>query len=261
MNCALSSDPEIEAVDRLEDALGEVSGGATRVRSLIGTFELCHHDAEHRLENILEAIDALDTDKGFGARPPGREHSAERTWREAAARVEARAAGADPLRKWQLERVVGKIRSVLDPSRPHAWLLLRDDGSYRDTCPEAYRRDEDRWRATVETTLHDPDRLSLALAIDMLWPCHWRFERNLQIVLDAIDGDLRPATPFAACGRNIALTPLRRRVEEVCAKLGDVGAPGTPRRWLAASLDKTLRLQLDPPDDVREVSALRGPDP
>ncbi len=40
--------------------------------------------------------------------------------------------------------------------------------------------------------VHDPEELSLALAIDMLWPCHWRFEDNLQIVLDAIGGRAPP---------------------------------------------------------------------
>jgi len=97
-------------------------------------------------------------------------------------------------------------------------------------------------------------------AIDMLWPCHWRLEGNLQIVLDAIDGELSPKAPFTACGRNIEMTPLRERVEQVCGRLHQVGQAGTPRRWLAASLDKTLRLQLSPPEDARTISALRTPD-
>ncbi len=230
------------------------------VRALISTFELCHHDAAHRIDNILDAIDALDTDKGFGARPAGRVHPAEHVWREAIARVETRAVNADLLRKWQLERVVEKIRSVLDPTQPYTWLLLDDDGSYRETCPNVYLSDEEHWLATVETMLYDPEELSLALAIDMLWPCHWRFEDNLQIVLDAIDGELRPEAPFTACGRNIGMTPLRQRVERTCAQCKKVGEPGSVQRWLAASLDKTLRLQLSPPEDAREVSTLRTPD-
>jgi hypothetical protein len=260
VNCALTADPEIEAIDEMEDALGEVPGGAKRVRALISTFELCHHDAAHRIDNILDAIEALDTDKGFGLRPAGRVHAIEHVWREAIARVEARAVNADSLPEWQLERVVEKIRSVLDPTQPYTWLLLRDDGSYRDTCPEVYLADEEHWLVTVKTMLHDPEELSLALAIDMLWPCHWRFEDNLQIVLDAIDGELRPKVPFTACGRNIEMTPLRERVEQTCARLRRVGEPGSARRWLAASLEKTLRLQLSPPEDARAISALRTPD-
>ena len=259
VNCALSTDPEIEAIDAMEDALGEVPEGAQRVRALISTFELCHHDAAHRMDNLLDAIDALDTDKGFGTRPPGRVHPIEQVWAAAIARVEELVVNADSLREWQLRRVVERIRSVLDPTQSYAWLLLSDDGSYRDTCPEVYLPGEEHWRATAKTMLHDPEELPLALAIDMLWPCHWRFEENLQIVLDAIDGELRPKVPFTACGRNIEMTPLRERVEQMCARLRTVGEAGSVRRWLAASLEKTLRLQLTPPEDVRVISALPTP--
>ncbi len=260
VNCALTTDPEIEAINEMENALGEMPEGVRRVRALVSTFELCHHDAAHRIDNILDAIDVLDTDRGFGTRPGDREHPAERAWREAIAHVEGRAANADPLRRWQLERIAGKIRSVLDPTQPYVWLLLRDDGSYQDTCPDAYLPDEQHWLATVETMLHDPEELSLALAIDMLWPCHWRFDEGLWILLDAVDGELCPETPFAACGRNIEMTPLRDRVEQTCTRLREVGEPGSAQRWLAASFARTLQLQLSPPEDARQLSALRTPD-
>ena len=79
---------------------------------------------------------------------------------------------------------------------------------------------EDFWLRTVRTIIQDTENgdkadLSLGLAIDMLWPCHWRFVKNLQIVLEAIGGRLNPDKPFAACGRNIALLPIRRRMEVV----------------------------------------------
>jgi len=111
-----------------------------------------------------------------------------------------------------------------------------------------------------------------------LWPCHWRFVENLRIVLEAIGGRLEPSTPFAACGRNIGLSPLRPRMAVVCDTLRGfaglvgtdaendeeilsmLGEPTDAKRWLALSLDKTIRLQMDPPMDVRAVSGLTGPD-
>jgi hypothetical protein len=39
-----------------------------------------------------------------------------------------------------------------------------------------------------------------------------------------------------------------------------LGKPTEVKKWLAVSLDKTIRLQLDPPADVRAMSALAGPD-
>ena len=39
-----------------------------------------------------------------------------------------------------------------------------------------------------------------------------------------------------------------------------LGEPSAAKAWLALSLDKTIRLQLDPPREVRAMSALTGPD-
>lgn len=189
------------------------------------------------------------------------------------------------MKEWQVHRVVDKIRSLSHPAQEYAWILIGGSEyelAYQRQCPEHYKEREDHWLATVRTTIKDtvdgrPARLSLGLAIDMLWPCHWRFVENLQIVLGAIGGNLEPPEPFAACGRNIGLSPIRRRMEIIAATLrafcGDSGAarqaerqalarlgePTDTRRWLAASLEKTIRLQLDPPDEVRALSGLPGP--
>ena len=38
-----------------------------------------------------------------------------------------------------------------------------------------------------------------------------------------------------------------------------LGKPTGEKRWLALSLDKTMRLQLNPPASMLELSALEGP--
>jgi hypothetical protein len=154
---------------------------------------------------------------------------------------------------------------------------------YRNDCPDKYEENEDFWLTTARTMIRDTDDgndadLSLALTIDMLWPCHWRFVNNLQIVLEAIGGNLKQVEPFAACGRNIGLLPGRSRMEVVadtlelfcCSRESDreidrdllalLGKPTDERKWLAASLRKTILLQLNPPEGLREMSALSGPD-
>jgi hypothetical protein len=105
--------------------------------------------------------------------------------------------------------------------------------------------------------------LSLATAIDMLMPCHWDYVRNLGTVLGVIGGDPTPERPFAFCARNIKLTPIRERMKIVSHTLQafcqdrpledgvdreilqGLGEPSRQRQWLAASLEKTIRLQLD----------------
>jgi hypothetical protein len=316
-NCALQADAEILAIDEMEDRIAPLDGNASSIRGLISALELCHHKADRWVDNILAAIGAGETTKGLGTRSPGRRHPSETAWQNACAALSAWCAGCpaavidlpigtmpasallaglgerSPLKEWQVQRVTAKIRSVVnwarspdDPEANYAWLLL-DAGeqgvAYRGTCPDAYAEHEDFWRATARTLLHDTEHgeeadLSLALAIDMLWPCHWGFVGNLRIVLEAIGGKLNPEEPFAACGRNIGRVPIRRRMELVSDTLGAfcgvapsgreadgdllalLGSPTDVKRWLAASLDKTIRLQLDPPDDLRAMSALSGPE-
>ncbi len=185
-----------------------------------------------------------------------------------------------------------RVRSLIhwpqyddDPATQYVWLLYGGseyESGYRDRCPERYKEHEDFWLTTARTIIHDTvngcaSELSLGLAIDMLWPCHRAFLENLQIVLEAIGGDLHPTRPFAACGRNITRLPNRGRVQMVANTLsvfsGDsdsnrdvdkrvlapLGEPTEVRRWLAASLAKTIRLQLNPPAELQALSALAGP--
>ena len=119
----------------------------------------------------------------------------------------------------------------------------------------------------MQTRIHDTvdgqaAEISLAVAIDLMFPCNWSFVDNLEIVLGAIGGELQSTRPLAACARNIRNAPIRERMRTVCrtlqsalqnqrsandvdgALLEMLGDITGPRRWLVASLDKTIRLQL-----------------
>ena len=315
-NCSLKADKEILAIDALEDRIAPLSETATHTRELISSFELCHHKAERWMENIINAIGTGQSDKGLGTRAPNRLHPTETVWLNTVAALNLWCAGCPvekvglsignvsssqllaglgvrtPLKEWQVQRVVDKIRSQIhfprsstDPSAQYVWLLLGGGeyaAAYRDVCPEFYVEHEEFWRMTVRTIIHDTadgveTGLSLAVAIDMLWPCHWDFIRNLRLVLGAIGGNLHPATPFAACGRNITRYPnvvwidmVKNTLRTFHTGIADgetidddmlakLGSQTEEKRWLAASLEKTLRLQLDPPENMRIASALEGP--
>jgi len=301
----------------MEDDIAPIAPNISRIRELISSLELCHHKADRWVHNIIEAIGAGETQKGLGTRSSGQQHSVEKVWQNACAALSAWCAGCpstkvdlsidtvaagrflaclgerSALKEWQVQRVIEKIRSAIhwpqsgdDPTARYVWILLSGgeyESAYRNECPEHYREHEDFWRRTVRTIVHDSENgheaeLSLGLAIDMLMPCHWRFVINLQIVLEAIGGKLNLDKPFAACGRNIGLVPIRGRMTIVSNTLkvfcGDpessrevdrdlpalLGEPTAVKKWLAASLDKTIRLQLGPPAELRAMSALSGPD-
>ena len=316
-NCASEADSEISDIDRMENRIAPLGANVSRIRELISSLELCHHKADRWIYNLIEAIGATDTQKGLGTRSPGSQHPVETTWQNACAALAAWCAGCpsaevdlsvgtvpasrllaslgerSPLKEWQVQRVVEKIRSTIhwpqsleDPTAQYVWILLGGgeyELAYRSRCPEHYKEHEELWLQTVRTIIHDTAdgeaaELSLGLAIDMLMPCHWDFVGNLGIVLEAIGGSLEPDRPFAACGRNIGLLPIRSQMERTAATLrafcGDaksdqevdrdllalLGEPTDVKKWLAASLDKTIRLQLSPPAELRAISAMAGPD-
>jgi len=304
-------------IDAMEGDLGPLDDGVERTRDLISSLELCHHKAARWVHNLVQAIGEGGSDKGLGTRQ-GREASpAEQVWSRACDVLSAWCAGCpagsaegvvasvpacrlvaligerSPLKEWQVQRVVERIRSLIgwpaatdDPSAGFTWLLLdpgTDGLTYRLECPVRFAEHEPFWRDTACTIIRDthdarPAPLSLAVAIDMLWPCHWDFLRNLELVLAAIGGDLDPSRPFATCGRNISMLPDRDHFRFVSTTLREyargawpgtgpqsellstLGAPSPAKRWLAASLDKTIRLQLEPQVELHTLFDLAGPE-
>ena len=165
-NCASETDSEMLKIDRMEDRIAPLSPGVSRVRELISSLELCHHKTERWVDNIIEAIAAEETEKGLGTRPPDQSHPAESIWQNACTALtawcaEGPEASADvsvghipatrmlaalgertPLKDWQVQRVIEKIResihwpqSLNDPAAQYRWILLSGgeyESFYRD---------------------------------------------------------------------------------------------------------------------------------
>jgi hypothetical protein len=300
-NCGVEADEEMRAIDRLEDELSPLPENVTRIRRLISTLELCHHKAERWVMNIIEAIGEGDTAKGLGTRSAGELHPAERDWINACTALSAWCAGhpassleltigdqsassllsklgqRSALKEWQVQRVIERIREFIGWPRSmqhkdSVYVFLEACGADweppRDAeCPEHYRDHEDFWSQTIQTRIRDSvegetSGISLAVAIDLMFPCNWNFVDNLDIVLSAIGGELHSARPLAVCARNLSHAPIRDRMRTISRTLqaslqnqrsendvdvtllemlGDVAGP---QKWLVASLDKTIRLQL-----------------
>jgi hypothetical protein len=288
-------------IDKLEDALSPLPERIKRIRNLISTLELCHHKAERWVMNIIEAIDEGDTTKGLGTRSVGELHPAERDWIDVCGALSAWCAGSQAasveltvggcsassllsklgprsaLKEWQVQRVIERIREFIGwPRSMHhedsVYVFMEECGADFEPlrgaeCPQYYQEHEDFWKQTVQTHIHDTvdaeaADISLAVAIDLMFPCNWNFFDNLEIVLGAIGGELQSTRPLAVCARNIRYVPIRERMRTICrtlhaalqnqrsendvdgALLEMLGDITGPRRWLVASLDKTIRLQL-----------------
>ena len=271
----------MRAIDAaIDDA--SLTEGALRVRRLIGSLEMCHHKAERWVELVIDGIADGYTRKGMGTRPVGSRHPVEDVWQSACDALTGWCEGSPrdhassdvgrisasqlfgllgeqtPLKVWQVEQLVAKVRLDLVPTETYRQMV---EGGSLGGRPEEYRQ------ATLASTIHDtvdglPAEISLAAAIDHLEPCHWGFVQNLQTVVAAIGGDLYPERPYGSCGRNITLAPIRGSICDTCDALvaycagrdGDsdreremvrkLGEATPVKRWLAASLAATIQSQL-----------------
>ncbi len=178
-----------------------------------------------------------------------------------------------PLKTWQVERIVDRVQHSLDNNSPYYNLAL-NLGDYGEAvanqAEKHYQNNPPFLKQTRETIIHDTvdgkaSKVSLAFAIDLLMPCCWDFVGCLVTILKAIGGDLHPEKPLACCTRNIKLSPLCSRLETISNTLKafwkdetsaenidrkllkSLGTPTPVTRWLAASLDKTIRLHLSLP--------------
>ena len=274
-------------IDRMEDAISPLNEQTTQISALITAFSSCYHEADKEAERIIQAIGSGQPPAEEKERPPQRQrelqnsHDILSAWCEGK-RVDLDVGGipADELmgylgepsalKIWQVQRVIDKLKQVLDYSYPYHNMALDIDGNGQpiEIKAEEYYKDHldflnQTTAAIIDCTLEGEkvEWMSLAYAIDMLRPCNWNYVGNLVIILKAIAGDLHPDKPFAPCCINKRLTPLRDRLRvisftletfcegtekgrpvdsDVLALLGD---KTEQKHWLAASLDKMIRMQ------------------
>jgi hypothetical protein len=174
------------------------------------------------------------------------------------------------LKIWQVERIIEKLKQSLDPSyRYHVMVLETAEAGGRGAVRvEGYYKDQaDFLDQTAAAVIHytldgQPSEMPLAMAIDLLRPCNWNFPVNLAVTVGAVGGNLHPKETFAPCSLNARLTPLRGRLKILDDTLrafwkqertsepidqdlyNSLGTLTPQKQWLAASLDKTIRLHL-----------------
>ena len=289
-------DKELSAIEAMEDAIAPLDDKIKALRQLITRFEACYHEADKEAEYIIKSIAAGHCLEQSQERPPARKEELQNArdilslWCENPAikgvNLDVGGVRADellsfigqpsPLKIWQVERIVDKVTEALDPSRPYHRLAL-DLGDYGEpgavSAGEHYKDNSMFLEQTKQTIIHDTldgrkSKVSLAMAIDLLEPCHWDFVGSLVAVLKAIGGDVHPAKPLALCQRNIKLSPLcdrmmaisntlrafwksEKEAEDIDVDLFAIlGEPTPVKRWLVASFDKTIRLHLSLPFDI-----------
>ena len=294
-NCE-TTDVETRELDKLESALAPLPKHVRETRALISDIECCHHKVDRWVDLIVDAIGSGKPSGGLGTRAAGDRHPKEVLWSSISDELNAWlgrhigevrpvirvALGArNDIKVWQVKRVEHRIRSHVGWPEADDYVFLVDPMTVdlsSTVCPDAFKDDEVLWRKTVDTILQETSKshldeggyiskegyltsanISLAVAIDMLWPCNWNFEKNVLTVLESIGGKTKFERPYAACARNICRVPIRSELEELADSLegygtGEfddrspihrrLGSSSVEKRWLSRSLAKTIRLQL-----------------
>jgi hypothetical protein len=295
-NCGVEADAEMLEIDAMEDAIAPLDDQTKALRQLITRFEACYHEADKEAEYIIQSIAAGYCLEQSDERPPERKAELQNARRIlsrwcknpaikgmdidvggiSAGKLLSFIGMPNPLKIWQVQRVVDRITEALEPNKRYHRLAL-DLGDYGEPgakpAGEYYKDDLAFLEKTKKTIIRDTvdgrkSKVSLAMAIDLLMPCHWDFVGGLVIILKAIGGDLHPAKPYACCARNIKLSPLCDRLRTISNALGtfwkdkktaktidhdilaSLGKATPVKRWLAASLDKTIRLHLTLPFEI-----------
>ena len=293
---SLLADKEILAIDAMEEAIESLDEETTKIRGLITGLEPCYHEVDIEAERIIKAIGSGQCPPESNERPPKRKKELEdcyqilSRWSEdtsvkdidselgsiSAEKLLSYIGQANPLKVWQVERIVDKITEALDRSQPYHMMVL-DLGDYGEPgarpVGDYYKDAAEFVQQTKETIIHDTvdgreAKMSLAMAIDMLEPCNWNFAGAIATLLKAIGGDLHPERPYVCHQRNLKMSPLCDRMRIISNTLGafwkgeetdetmdrdilaSLGEATEVKRWLAASLDKTIRLQLEAPSDI-----------
>jgi hypothetical protein len=288
---SLLADKEILAIDTMVEAIEPLDEETTKIRELITGMEVCYHEADIEAERIIKAIGCGQCPPESNERPPQRKKELEdcyqilSRWCEdtsvkdidsqlggiSAEKLLSYIGQRNPLKVWQVERIVDNVRSALDRSREYHMMVF-DLGDYGEPgarpVGDYYKDAAEFLQQTKETIIHDTvdgqeARISLAMAIDMLAPCNWDFAGGIVTLLKAIGGELHPERPYVCHQRNLKLNPLCDRMRTISNTLGAfwkeeltdqtidadslacLGEVTEAKRWLAASLDKTIRLQLE----------------
>jgi len=287
--CGIEVDAEVLEIDRMEDSIAPLNEQTTQISALITAFSSCYHEADKEAERIIQAIGSGEPPAEEKDRPPQRKrelqnsHDILSAWCEGqsakcadldvggipAGELVANLGEPGALKIWQVQRVIDKLKQVLEwkPCYHNMALDIDGYGQPLEIKAEEYYKDHldfltQTTAAMINCTLEGKkDEMSLALAIDMFRPCNWNYVGNLVIILKAIAGDLYPDKPFAPCCINKRLTPLRDRLRVISHTLktfcegrevdkdadGDIlallGAKTEQKHWLAASLDKMIRMQ------------------
>ncbi|MHC4193295.1 MAG: hypothetical protein ACYSP9_03855, partial [Planctomycetota bacterium] len=145
---SLIEDKELSGNDAMEDSVAPLDNNTVHIRGLITRFECCYHEADKEAEMIVKAIGSGQPPVESGERPAQRRRELQNSHDILSARCQGtsnRCKALDvggiradellsfigepsPLKIWQVERVIEKLKEALDKSHHYHYMALDIDG-------------------------------------------------------------------------------------------------------------------------------------
>jgi hypothetical protein len=250
-------DQEIVAIDRMEQALGNVPKQIYKVRELITRFEVCHFKYQRHYQHIIESIAALhptvDVDR-IGSNHPRHGENAVKNDRTGRSLIGQQYISS--LRFWPDNVPTSSDDSLKKMSQQvTAWL-----GEKNDTKERLVRQLVARLLyQSMEDYLRGGELEELEYHVMATDICNYSFPQNLEEVIQAI-GKLKPVIDFEGCGTynaeiksfiSIEFERLSKWLKEGTLD-GDnkLGEKVPMKSWLVASLAKTMKAQIHLTDSL-----------
>jgi hypothetical protein len=254
-----SDDPEIIAIDHIEQSIGNIPNEVYEVRELITRFEVCHFKYQRHFQNIIESIAALSPTvevKRIGDNHPRNGKDAVKKDKTGRSLVGQHYISAlsywlddvdittdDPQKKIS-DRVISWLGDKNETKERLVRLLLA-----RLLDPEGLLEEYVKGEELEELEYH-------VMATDI---CSYAFPSNFELVIKAI-GSLKPVEDFDGCGtyNSEIKSFINSKFNELCHYIRDdlssndlnLGEKTPIKIWLVACLAKTFKEQIKLTDQL-----------
>ena len=280
-NLGQFSDAEIVEINRIEKELGNIDENFTKIRELITRLEMCHHKSKRHVDLIIQAI-GTEKPHRFPSKECYDTLSADQerwkaigeilgAWLEKIPEDEAiqkfpdytddiydfynRLGDHNELKNWQVEHLKKRVHGHVYEDVEYRYLsgIAEADNDFLEQTSKQ--------KVQMALIPGADTEFTLDAAIDNAVPCNWNFETNLRLILSTIGGKEDRSGVLAAHAANIEFNPLKIEMIPLVNALDEyvqnnpvsssnrqifstLGERNPVKSWLAASLSKTIKVQL-----------------
>jgi hypothetical protein len=256
-----SNNPEILAIDRIEQTLGNVPKQVYKIRELITRFEACHFKYEKHYQHIIESIAALKPtvdvnsigsyhprhgEKVIDSDPTGHSQASQKYISALCFWLDNTSVTIDKSQKGMNQQVAVWLDEKNDAKKRLVSMLL-DRLLYR----------------SLEKYMCGSELKGLEYQIIATDICNYSFPQNIEKIIQGI-GKLEAVKDFHGCGTTNSeiKSSISKKFKKLCTWLKEdmpnadskLGEKDSIKVWLVACLAKTIKEQIQLLDPIPDLT-------